>query len=239
MSYARTTTTRGARSVPAHDPIAALEAIYASDQTARAQGWRAVTALAKRALPGCHDEDARQDALLRAFESVHALRATHGPGIAAWVRTICRHAAIARFRARRVMHVPLDLVEHQCAAVDPAWTSASVDIVIEHISNRIDTHVARMEPEGDRRERRRLQALVALRRTVMGESLDDVARALSLNLSDDLLAKWVERGRPVLVAALADADPEVEELYAGVAALAMRRRADAGRPRPLRRRHLR
>lgn len=62
--------------------------------------------------------------------------------------------------------------------------------------------------------------------------------ALELTVSLTLLAKWIERGRAVIVATIEaerEHDPDAADFFAPFATPALERRADAGQPRPDRR----
>jgi DNA-directed RNA polymerase specialized sigma24 family protein len=204
----------------------------------RDRAWLTVVRETRRLLPT--DEDARQDALVSILESAAGLRATSAPRAAAWVRAVCRNGAIDGYRRRSTTRlVPLDDASPsaQCEDARPSPPEAA-EVVVHAFLDRVDLHLATRHASLELRRRRRTQALAALRRTALKESLSEIAASLGLAISLELLAKWIERGRAVIVAAVeADrlVDPDAAELFEPFADLARKRRADAGLPRPGRR----
>lgn len=203
-----------------------------------ADAWRTIAAYVRRVLPTRRDEDERQDALLAILESVHALHCTNGPSAAAWIRAICRNRLIDRHRRRGGRtFVALDAPPVQLAEASGLPAELALTVVAA-FAERIDEHLARVESRPSVRERRRAQAIAALRRTALDQSLPEIAMSLELSVSLTLLAKWVERGRAVIVATIEaerERDPDAADFFAPFAELALERRADAGKPRPGRR----
>lgn len=205
---------------------------------ARTHAWKVVQRHVYRVLPAeCEDE--RQAALLAVLESVDTLRATSPGSAAGWVRSVCRNQRIDAHRAR---HVGRDCSYEDTRVASNADEPVPVEYaerVLDAFMARVDLHLDRIDLVPAARARRRTQAVVALRRLALEEPLPEIAKHLRLDVSLDLLTKWVERGRVVILATVADdrqRDPDVAELFAPLAELARERRADAGRPRPERRR---
>ncbi len=204
----------------------------------RDRAWLTLVRETRRLLPT--DEDARQDALVSILESASELRATSAPRAAAWVRAVCRNGAIDGYRRRSTTRlVPLDDASPSAPCEDARPAPPEVaELVVHAFLDRVDLHLATRHASLELRRRRRTQALAALRRTALEESLPEIAASLGLAISLELLAKWIERGRAVIVSAIeADrlVDPDAAELFEPFADLARKRRADAGLPRPGRR----
>lgn len=205
----------------------------------RSGAWKIVQRHVHRALPPeCEDE--RQSALLAVLESAATLRATSAVGAAAWVRAVCRNQRIDAHRARHVgRDTPFDdgHAHASTASADPPAELS--DRVIDAFIARVDQYLAYSALRPSTRARRRTQAIVAVRRLALEDSLPEIAEGLALTISVELLTKWVERGRAVILATIEydrGRDPDVADLFAPFADLALARRVDAGRPRPDRRR---
>lgn len=224
--------------------FAALVALGADDPLPieeRKTAWLAITTFVRRVLPADADADARQAALLAILESVKSLRATTPARAAAWVRVVCRNELIDLLRCGRGSRLtslddPADPIELDGAT--PLSRDAA-HRVVDAFVERIELHLRTRYADPVVRERRLVQALATLRRTALEESLPEIARHLDLTISLELLTKWIERGRKVIVDTVeADRvlDPDAADLFAPFADLARGRRADAGRRRPARRR---
>lgn len=190
---------------------------------------------------GPEADDDRQDVLLAIVAHAPAMRAETPVSAAAWVRTICHRVRVDRFRGRaRKRHISIDDPDRPIHLVAPEPTQRDLlDDVLADIEARLLARPG--APEGRERTRRlrTLQARAAIRRLVLGENTGAIARALGRPASADLISKWVERGRGVLIGAisrLTASEPDAAELYAPLVDLATRRRADHGVPRPARRR---
>jgi DNA-directed RNA polymerase specialized sigma24 family protein len=200
--------------------------------------WDVVVRHVHRMLPtDCEDE--RQAALLAVLESVGALRATSPASAAGWVRTICRNHRVDAHRARHVGRDKSYDDGRAHSTGEPDLPAELAERVLDAFALRVDAHLERSLLRPATRARRRTQAMVALRRLALEETLPEIAEHLSLDVSLDLLTKWVERGRAVVLATIAhdrEREPDVADFFAPLAELALERRADAGRPRPERRR---
>lgn len=218
-----------------HEALTQLRS-YDSQGPQSARAWAVVEREARRLLP--KDPDARQDALVAIYESVHTVRAPSPPSAAAWLRAVCRNRLVDGLRRRRGGR-SLDSGDPAALGEEPLPVREAASAVIAAFLARVEVFLASKHPVGNCRSRRRLHAIVALRRIALEQPLAEIAHDLGLSVTDDLLAKWVERGRAVIVATVAHdrvVDPDAAELFAPFAELALTRRADAGRPRPNRRR---
>lgn len=207
---------------------------------AASTAWRAVMRHVERTLPRGDCEDDRQAALLAILESVGSLRATTPASAAGWVRRICRNERIDGHRRRHLgRDAPYDEGRAHAPSAEPMPPVELVERVLDAFVARIDGYLVTTSLRPSWRARRRLQAVVALRRLALEEPLAEVACRLGLNVSLTLLTKWVERGRSVILATIEHdraRDPDVADFFVPLAELARARRSDAGRPRPERRR---
>ena len=207
---------------------------------ARASAWRAVTAAVRMYLGDDKEEDIRQEVLLAIAESVHNLHATTPGAAIAWVRAICRNTRAETYRRRGrtpLGHaVTIDLVNLRA---EPIPSVEMVPAIIESFIARVARHLERVEPCPRARERRLRQAIACVRRTVLDESIEELRPRVAPDATADLIAKWVERGR-ALVIEVANAegrdDEDAAALFRPFADAAARRRADVGLPRLARRR---
>lgn len=222
--------------------------------------WREVARWLEQAFPGHAPdaEDARQEALISLMRHVGAMRAESPLQAVKWVSTIVRRKRLDALRARGRDPVhealaraprgvddpsPLErLVADEERALDPREVERLVTTVLEHVHRALEE----TEPNALRRQLRRTQAHAALLRLVRGADADAIATALEQGepIGRDRVHKWVERGRPVVALGLerwarvarADEREEIEPVIAALRQLVQERRADAGVPRPDRRR---
>jgi DNA-directed RNA polymerase specialized sigma24 family protein len=174
------------------------------------------------------------------MESMGTLRATSPASAAAWLRTVCRNQRVDAHRARHLgRDAPFEEGSANASTGEPAPSVELAERVLDAFVARIDAYLATASFRPDWRARRRVQGVVALRRLALEETLPEIAQRLGLDVSSDLLTKWVERGRAVILATIAHDrvhEPDVADFFAPLQELALERRADAGRPRPGRRR---
>ncbi len=197
--------------------------------------WRTIEAHVRRVLPRSEQADARQDALVAILGALDSLRAIRPSASGAWVRTICRHAEIdGHRRARSSLTVPFEpRVRGYHTATPPALALEHLHFVVDAFIERIDHHLAAAPRP---RSMQRMQAIVALRRLALDESLPEIATELDLTISPVLLTKWIERGRKVIIETVdSEVERDLADLFEPFARLARERRADAGIPRPSRR----
>jgi DNA-directed RNA polymerase specialized sigma24 family protein len=202
-----------------------------------AEAWRTIDAHVRRVLPREEQADARQDALVAIHGALQSLRATSPASVGSWVRTICRNLEIdGHRRARCSTAVPFEeRFGGRAAATTPAIAVEQAQVVIDAFVERVDQHLGTRLRS---RSTRRVQAVVALRRLALDESLPEIAARLDLSISPVLLTKWIERGRRVIIETVeGEADRDLADFYEPLARLARERRADAGIPRPSRRKH--
>ncbi|MDW8361448.1 MAG: sigma factor [Myxococcales bacterium] len=186
-------------------------------------------------------EDAAQAAAIRVLRSVHHARLESPAAARAWLRRIVVRIVIDQSRERKARLVAPErlaaLVEAPPTAQPPA-----PDEILEHVMRRLDAHLTEAETRPSKRLADRRRAELALRRNLLGQDLDVLARDAA-DLSRDALSKWIERGRerilvPMLEASLRERAIPLEErtvLETALHALRRARRADSGRPRPDRR----
>lgn len=206
----------------------------------RAAAWHRVAVAIQMFLPRDQDEDLRQEVLIAVTEHAHALRATCPGGAAAWLRAVCRNHRAESYRAlaRNPLGygVPLEQAPH---ASEPLPSLDVVPAIVDAFLLRVRSHLDQSEPRKALRERRYLHALATVRRTVLDESLEEVRAVVWPPATSELIAKWVERGRRVVIATVEAeqlTDPDAAALFEPFAEAARRRRRDAGLPRPSRRR---
>lgn len=222
--------------------------------------WRRVADWLERAFAGtsAEDEDARQETLISLFRNVSRMQAEAPPQAAKWVATILRRKRVDALRARATDPVreglkaaparpdatgPLDRLEADDApTLTPAMLESLVSTVLEHVHRELEETVR----SAAKRQLRRTQAQATLLRLVCGWDAEAIVAALDHGepVSKDRLYKWIERGRAPVRAGLerwertADEDEREDHVRPVVEVLreiVEDRRADAGKPRPRRR----
>lgn len=220
--------------------------------------WREIARWLEQAFPARDLEDARQEALVSLVRYVPLMRAETPLQAAKWVSTIVRHKRldVARSRSKDPVHKALEresrredataplerLIADEPRLAEPAVLDSLVTTVLEHVHRALEE----TEHNAARRQLRRTQAQATLLRLVSDADADEIARALDCGepIGKDRVYKWVERGRPVVQLGLdrwartADAEEreEIAPVIAALRDLVDQRRADAGVPRPERRR---
>ncbi len=212
-----------------------------SDSAATRAAWRQVDRYVRRIAPRAADDDLRQDILVSIIHGVRSLRADDAVGAAAWVRSVFRSRRADEYRRHQALRPTWGEPGRQ---PEPAARASIPHGVAERVLAAFDERIERFLAESPRkasvRERRRVQAQAALRRVVLEQSLPEIRASLDRDISLQLLAKWIERGRAILVATVEHdrtTDPDLAEFFAPIAQLALERRADAGVPRPARRKN--
>jgi len=212
-----------------------------SDSAATRAAWRQVDRYVRRIAPRAADEDLRQDILVSIIHGVRSLRADDAVGAAAWVRSVFRSRRADEFRRPHARRLTGDERDRQGEPVAPVSIPPEVaERVLVAFDERVERFLAESRRKASVSERRRVQAQAALRRVVLEQSLPEIAASLEREVSLPLLAKWIERGRSILVATVEhdrQTDPDLADFFAPIAELALERRADAGVPRPTRRKN--
>lgn len=227
------------------------------------RSWRAIAswlamAYAERG-PGA--DDARQETLVTLFRSVSGMRAESPAQAASWLLTIVRRKHVDALRAAqrdpvtlalraepRTPDVPSPLERLPAEALErlPAEDGAGqlaqvVATVLEHVH----AHLEETVKNPSKRLLRATQARATMLRLVYEEDADAIAEALDHGepIPRNRIYKWIERGRPTVLAALErweqnlDGQDDPAGAVIGVfRELVEARRADAGVPRPNRRR---
>ena len=218
------------------------------DRRREQSDWRSVDAWIRRqrTTKGSEGDDVAQEALIAIARRIGDLDARDPASAAAWLSRIARHKQIdvARVRAREGKRVEpvgdeeaTDAIARDDAGHVDNDALARLTAIVEEA---ITTHVATLELAAADRQMRRMQARASLHR-VLGASQSELRAALALedSMPGDRLHKWVERGRPILAAALeAEAgkhESPARELLERLREVALERRADAGIARPSRR----
>lgn len=235
---------RAPLSPPVANVAEAVFAARASAATAHPSTWRTIGAYAARVIqresPGIEVEDVVQDTLVAVFERAAQAR-DEGPAAArAWVATVARNKAIdvgrrRRARGRRARGVDL---EELALPELPTWLARAQ---LVGLLAGVEAAIATAEPlhaNGDRRTLR-AQMRATLARVLGASSAAEVREAARLpaDVSDELVWKWIERGREPLLELLGAIGTRSEAVDA-VGALRVMvddRRSDAGVPRPSRR----
>ncbi|MFK7987252.1 MAG: hypothetical protein AB8I08_14605 [Sandaracinaceae bacterium] len=215
--------------------------------------WRGVHAWLVSTFPGGGAaDDRRQETLMALLRSVSSMRADTPLAAAKWVSTIHKRKRVDALRAlsRNPVDVglasaprdpelpsPLDRLEAASPAPPREALEAVVTMVLEHVGRVLERDVKNPR----KRALRRVQAQAAMLRLVCGWDAEAIAEALDHGepISRDRLYKWVERGRPPVLAALDDWETlddadERDALAPVVQALREMfetRRVDAGVPR--------
>lgn len=227
---------------------AALDALrHAVDVHAKAlaPAWRTVMMFVHGIRP--IDPDAQQETLLRIARNVSTF-AGQSPGEAVrWVKTIHTRKNIdaVRKESRDLVAKNLDRTrgdEETPATVEtlaspaPAPSARALAAFQERVIERVDAFLLHTVPnDSARRHLRRTWARAAYLRLVHEFDSDSIVRELGVptSTSKDLISKWVERGRAVLVETLSDWDADDDDKLAAEALteLVQGRRSDAGKAR--------
>jgi DNA-directed RNA polymerase specialized sigma24 family protein len=212
--------------------------------------WRIVETLVKRtrAAQGADGDDVLQETLLAIARHVADLDARDAGAAVAWCTRIASHKKIdlARARVREGQKVEardpevdvVDLLERDDGhAID----DRALAVLIEGIDDAIVRHVDGLGiASAAERQLKRTQARATLHR-VMGAETDQLRSVLALEptFGSDRLAKWVERGRPLLLAVVErlawDHEGNARDVLFSLRDLVLARRVDAGVARPKRR----
>lgn len=213
--------------------------------------WRVVSAWVRDRTPR-HEtrrDDITQETLLAIARSVQQMDATTPRQAAKWTSVIMRRKHIDLLRGDAHDAVAHGLVEDEFVVetVPTPEVSASSELLdAQHrrIEERVLAFVDASERSASVRLTRRAMARASLYRLVLELEPDAVEARLGLPepVGRDRLYKWVERGRTVLAEAMRDwaqalpDEADVQAISQVVIELAEARRADAGKPRPERRR---
>ena len=205
--------------------------------------WRAIDGYVRSCFPRDRDEDVRQEVLLTV--ALHLGR-EHGAEIrnaGAWLHVIHRSKRIDEYRAARRVRAEsiADAVGVRELGLTPTVPRELAELVVAAFLERVEAFLADTVAHVHIRALRRAQCLAALRRVGLGDTLPDIAEHLALDGSMDLVAKWIERGRAVIVGTVEHDrtnDRDLADFFEPLAELARERRSDAGLPRPGRRKPL-
>jgi hypothetical protein len=213
---------------------------------------RWVRARSQRAARGASRDDVEQETVIAIGRHVRTMEATTPLGAAKWVSIILHRKHVDAVRehandpvskglARTPEEAPLDDV----AAEEPGPPSAAV-LADRHA--RMEQELLSFVEDGGAsalaRVTQRAQARAAFYRLVLDLDAEGVEARLRLPepVGKDRLYKWIERGRPIVAEAMRawaarhPDDEEIGALASTVVELVEERRADAGKPRPGRRR---
>jgi DNA-directed RNA polymerase specialized sigma24 family protein len=212
--------------------------------------WRIVETLVRRtrSAQGSDGDDVLQETLIAIARHVVDLDARDAGAAVAWCARIASHKKIdlARARTRERQKVEaheaeldvVDLIERDDGRpIDDRALALLIDGIEDAIVRHVDALGIRSATE---RQLKRTQARATLHR-VMGAETDQLRGVLGLEPSfgNARLAKWVERGRPLLLAVVEglawDHEGTARDVLFTLRDLVLTRRADAGLARPARR----
>jgi hypothetical protein len=220
--------------------------------------WRTIEAWLRETFParGPDADEARQETLLAIGRGVVAMEARVPQQAMKWISTIHKRKKIdgIRVRSRDPIRRALDrggsaaaegsLVDRLEADGEPRVDARAIERIVETIEEHVEALLAEeLERAPAARHLRRLQARATLHRLLLEADFEELSRMLDADepLTRDRVYKWVERGRPLVLAAVdrwIAHDGEgtlVPQIAAVVRELVEARRADAGVPRPERR----
>lgn len=220
--------------------------------------WRTIDAWLRATFPAvdADADEARQETLLAIARGVVSMEASVPAQAMKWISIIHRRKKIdgLRVRSRDPVRRGLDrggqgdelppLVEQIAGIDEPRVDPAAIERILETVEEHVEAILAEdheHSPAG--RHLRRLQARATLRRLVLEADFEELTRSLDADepLTRDRVYKWVERGRPLVLAALDRWIAEegegtmVASIAAVVRGIVEARRSDAGRARPERR----
>jgi ribosome assembly protein YihI (activator of Der GTPase) len=221
--------------------------------------WRVVDAWLRQTWPGggADGDELRQETMIAVARSVRGMEASAPLQAAKWLAMIHRRKVLDKLRAeardlvRRGLArgggddeegtAPLDRIEGELGV---ALDEGSLERLLSTIEEHVEAELRERETSATGRHLKRLQARAALHRLVLDAELEALMAVLDAGepLTRERVYKWVERGRAWVIAGLERwVREEGEGSEAALLAAAVReriaaRRADAGKPRPQRRR---
>jgi DNA-directed RNA polymerase specialized sigma24 family protein len=230
---------------------AALDALRAADDRYAASAdvhWRVIDVWLRTRFGGrgADADDARQETMISIARHVREMEADQPAAAAKWVATIHRRKRVDAFRSRKKDAIArglertrgdeegegaIELVE---GGIERGVDPRTIERVVADVEDRVAVHLEETCDDPIARHARRTWARAALRRLVFEEGFEELEAALGDGkpLPRDRVYKWVERGRPIVLAALEGWESEVAIAIREIVAP---RRIDAGRPRPERR----
>lgn len=216
--------------------------------------WRRVADWLESAFAGksAEAEDARQETLISLLRHVGGMQAVAPLQAAKWVSTIHRRKRVDALRARKADPVrqamarePRDpkatpLLERVEAEDTRRLTPAMLERLVTSVLEQVHLAVEASVKSPRKRLLRRTQAQATLLRLVCGWDAEAIIAALDHGepIGKDRLYKWVERGRAPVREGLERwmrEDPESRDVAEVLLEIVDERRADAGKPRPDRR----
>lgn len=213
--------------------------------------WRTVSRWVRDRTPlkDRRADDVAQETLLAIARHVVHMDAATPRQAAKWASTILRRKHIDVLRTDANDPIDKGLGEQEgtlegVGAGDTPVPAHVLDAQHRRLEEVILAHIEATEPSATIRLTRRSMARAALYRLVVDLEPDAVESRLGLPepVGKDRLYKWIERGRTVVADAMRawstrlPEEADVQALSAVVIELVEARRADAGRPRPERRR---
>lgn len=236
--------------------LSALRSLQrATDPYDRRHGsdWQVIDAFMRASVPirSERDQDAHQEALFAIARNVGNFDDFHPLAAAKWVIVIRRRRAIDLIRQNARDPVARGLSRLTDPEMDEPLTQISdaqlpdvagdaLDAIACSLQDAVEGHLQASSMSAASRHMARQQARASIERILLGEELNTIIERLGGDerLSADRVYKWVERGRPTVLAAIdrwaVDRD---ESIVAALRELFEKRRADAGQPRPSRRKN--
>ena len=214
--------------------------------------WATVRAWIRGRGRGNDAEDIEQEALFAIMRNVKRMTAETSLAAAKWIATILKHKHIDQIRARNVdaldhglrhsrdEHEPLDDVQ---ADNEARATPELLEDRYARIEDAILRFVEASESRPALRLTKRAQGRAAYFRLLRDLDSTEVEAAIGFSepIGKDRLYKWIERGREVVTQAMeawaaeSPNDPQIAAIRDVVVETMGARRADAGQPRPERR----
>ena len=231
----------------------ALDGLRASEDPLaphHAPAWSIVRAWIRGRGRGADAEDVEQEALFAVMRNVRRMTAEAPLGAAKWLSTIVRNKNIDHIRSSRVdaldqglAHGDNDPLEGLPADNEARATPELLEDRYGRIEEAILRYVEQSEPRPSLRPTKRAQGRAAFYRLIREYDSDDVEAAIAFPepIGKDRLYKWIERGRDVVAQAMqawaegAPDDLQIAAIRDVVVETMTSRRADAGQPRPERR----
>lgn len=211
--------------------------------------WRVIASWARgrAATRDRHHDDVVQETLLAIARSVREMEASSPRQAAKWATIILRRKQIDVLRQDAIDAVARGLGEGEApldaiAADEPAVPTTLLDAQHRRIEEVV-LQAIEAEPSATVRLTRRSMARAAIYRFVMELEPEAIEARLALvePIGKERLYKWIERGRALVAdamrgwAAACPDESDVQAISGVVIELVEARRADAGKPRPQRR----
>ncbi len=240
-----------------YEALSALRTSKAPLTRAHDAHWKVVESWLRMSFQGrgADSDEAHQETLIAIGRNVQSMQASVPFQAVRWIKTIHQRKKVDLLRARSRNPVLRGLektssesraseVEQLESQDEPRLDPEAAERIVSIVEAQVEIYLRSSNTAPSMRHLKRLQGRAALRRLVLDADFDELCDVLATGepMTRDRVYKWVERGRPVVLAALDDwVEREGAASMAADVADVLReiigkRRSDQGRARPERKR---